>query len=89
MERASELGTPTRGIRASEVVAHALKALIAKEGEARATEIMGLSRPTIGRLVGCLGVQPATLIVAAQKLGVRLTGAIADEPDPADEASRS
>lgn len=78
MERASELTTPTRVPRASELVANGLRALIAKEGEARATEIMGLSRPTIGRLVGCLGVQPATLVVAAQRLGVDLRGTIAE-----------
>jgi hypothetical protein len=69
---------PAPGGFARDLVADALRRLIAEKGEVEATRIMGLSRPTIGRLVGAMSVQPATLIVAAQRLGVQLVGTLGD-----------
>jgi DNA-binding MurR/RpiR family transcriptional regulator len=39
-------------------------------------EIMKFSRQTISRLAAGMSVQPATLVVAAQRLGVDLVGMI-------------
>jgi hypothetical protein len=67
---------PLRGPSARHLVADALRQLIAEKGEAEATKFMGLSRPTIGRLVGAMSVQPATFVVAAQRLGIDLRGVV-------------
>jgi hypothetical protein len=74
-----------RGLRASEAVSRALKARIARHGEAAVVEFIGLSRPTIARLFGGMPVQRATLMIAAQRLGVDLVGTLA-EPDASDIA---
>lgn len=77
---------PSRALRASEAVSHALKQKIAVVGEAAAVEFVGVSRPTLARLVGAMPVQHATLLLAAARLGVKLAGALADD-EPADEGA--
>lgn len=66
--------TTTRAARADEAVASALRGLIARDGEAAAVARVGMARATVARLCAGLPVQPTTLIVAAQRLGVPLTG---------------
>jgi hypothetical protein len=75
MEHATELKAP-RGLRASEAVSAALRKLIDERGEVVAVDVLGLSRPTMARLFGGLPVQPATLILAAARLGVDLSGTL-------------
>lgn len=71
---------PAKAPHARDLVADALRALIEQVGEPRATQIVGLSRPTVSRLVARLGVNPASLAIAAQRLGINLSGSLADSP---------
>lgn len=73
------------GVFARDLVAQALRELIDRVGENRATEIVGVSRPTMGRLAGSMSVKPATLFMAAQRLRVNLAGAIADDAEAEGE----
>jgi hypothetical protein len=65
-------------LRASDAVSVALRRLLDEKGEAAAVDLLGLSRQTVARLYGGMRVQAGTLVLAAQRLGVDLRGAIAE-----------
>ncbi|HZL19238.1 MAG TPA: hypothetical protein VFG23_16000 [Polyangia bacterium] len=60
----------------AELVARALRRLIAEEGEAKAIQLLGLSRSVAARIYGCMPVRQATLLVAAARLGVDIRGGL-------------
>jgi hypothetical protein len=76
-----------RGVTPPLSVSLAARRLADEIGETAAVDRLGFSRQTFGRLIGRLGVNSATIIVAAQRLGVDLAGEIAEVAPPEAEAA--
>lgn len=73
MQQTTAVAMPSqRAHRTSTAVSTAVRRLVDDRGEVAAIQQLSLSRMTVARLYGGMPVQPATLIVAAQRLGVAL-----------------
>jgi hypothetical protein len=80
--------TTAVGLTATAAVAAALHGYSGKHGTPAAIALIESNRHTFARLLAGLPTRHATLVLAAQKLGVNLAGCLASpEPIDADDAA--